>query len=81
MEGDVQFPVIRTPDQLPGCNQEGENEHRLLPGELRLSSPGDSLPQPPLAPDLADRVHRDDGDLAVPLLPPRRASGGFPPHD
>ncbi|KAF4362073.1 hypothetical protein F8388_023925 [Cannabis sativa] len=77
MENVVQLPVVRTPRELQGCDRPSPNQRRLFPDELRDCDPGNSVPQPSLAPDLAHRLHRHGRRLALLLLSPRRAVGGL----
>ncbi|CAI0380887.1 unnamed protein product [Linum tenue] len=51
-------------------NRPPQDEFSLLPDELRRNCFGDLVPQPPLAPDLANRLHRRNGRQAFPLLSP-----------
>ncbi|CAL5443840.1 unnamed protein product [Camellia sinensis] len=81
MEGDGESPFNRTPWRLRRRIQTDQNESRLLPHELRDHRASHPLPQPPMAPDLADRLHHHDGRLALPLLPQRRAVGDFQSYD
>lgn len=81
METDVRHSRREVPGQLQGSNQQSEGQRRLLPHELRHHRPPGALPEPPLAPRIADRVHSHDGRVAVPLLLARRALGGRGPHD
>ncbi|KAF4399284.1 hypothetical protein G4B88_022367 [Cannabis sativa] len=80
MENVVQLPVVRTPRELQGCDRPSPNQRRLFPDELRDCDPGNSVPQPSLAPDLAHRLHRHGRRLALLLLSPRRAVGGLGTH-
>lgn len=75
MEADVQLPVLQLPLLLLRRLRAGPIERRLLPDELCHRGAPDPVPQPALAPDLAHRLRRHDGRLALPLLPPRRAAG------
>ena len=81
VEGDVQFPVDRVSIGIPRRDRTDQNESRLLPRELRHHHVADCVPEPALAPNLAHRLRRDDGRVALPLLPPRRAAGDLRPHD
>lgn len=74
MEGDVQSPLVRSPRRVPRRSIAGEDEHRVLPDELRDRGAVGSVPQPPVAPNLTHRVRGPHGRLALPLLPPRRAT-------
>ncbi|CAH9132225.1 unnamed protein product [Cuscuta epithymum] len=81
MAGDVRHSLRPPPLQLPRRGGSIQNQHQLLPDELRPRRPPDSLPQPPMASDLAHRFHRPNGCVAIPLLPPRRAFSDLPPRD
>jgi len=81
MERDVQFPSHQPSVGLRRRIQTDQNERRLLPDELCHRRALHSVPEPSVASDLSHRLHRHDGRLVVPLLPPRRASGDFQPHD
>ncbi|KAL6957503.1 hypothetical protein U1Q18_026901 [Sarracenia purpurea var. burkii] len=81
MERDVQLPVGWTSGGYRRRDRTDQNEPRLLPHELRHRRASDPFPEPSLAPYLAHRLHRHAGDLAVPILPPRRAAGDFQPRD
>ena len=70
MEDDVQHLLARVPQGRRRRNRARPHQPRLLPYELRYHRASDPLPQPPLAPDLAHRLRRHDGRLALPLLPP-----------
>lgn len=81
MEGDVQFQIVQSSVQLSRRAFEDPKEYWLFSDELRHRYTVYRLPQPIVAPDLADRVHRYDGCLVVPLLSSRRASGDFRPYN
>ncbi|CAI0462135.1 unnamed protein product [Linum tenue] len=76
MEVDARHPQLRSPRKHSQRNRPPQDEFSLLPDELRRNCFGDLVPQPPLAPNLANRLHRRNGRLAVPLLSPRLAAGG-----
>lgn len=73
MEAHVQLQILQLSVAIPRGLRANPIERRLLPDELRDGGAADPLSQPPLAPDLANRLHHHDGRLALPLLPPRRA--------
>lgn len=80
MEDDVQHPLAGAP-LGPGRRDRARAHKRgVLPDELRDRGAGDPVPEPALAPDLADRVRGDDGRVALPLLPTRRAARGVQSH-
>ena len=74
MEGDVQPPLLRPPARVRRRAFARAHQHRLLPDELRDRDAPRSVPEPPVAPDLAHRVRGPHGGVALPLLPPRRAA-------
>nr|POE57091.1 hypothetical protein CFP56_02117 [Quercus suber] len=57
-----------------------QTQPRSLPRELHVHRAPDPLPQPPLAPDLHDRLPRHLRRLVFPLLPPRPSTPPLP-HD
>lgn len=80
MEGDVQLPIAEGPwRRRAGGTIADSDQCVVFPHELRNGGAADSVSEPLVAPDLADRVPRPHGGVAVPLLPPRRAARGAGP--
>lgn len=72
METHVHSPIIQPPHRFPRRRLAREIKHRLLPDELRYTDSRYSLPQSPMASNLASRLGRSHGRMALPLLPPWR---------
>jgi len=74
MEAHVQFPILRSPRRGRRRRRACEGEHLLLPDELRDRRAHRAVPESSMASNLADRVRRAHGGVALPLLPPRRTA-------
>ncbi|WRX07604.1 hypothetical protein QQP08_000091 [Theobroma cacao] len=78
----VSLPLIlRPPHLLRRRHRPHEAEPHLLPRELRHDCPGNPLPQPPMAPNLHDRLLGRLRRLVLPLLLPRRSLGHSQPYN